>query len=170
MKYMYIGNRHQRQWWICFSVWATWQRLMGLIRQAAGTGSRLHRWVPCVPLSSVSAGCDLVSRVHCPENWTGELNPGYQTYQHNIKCRQAEAWWKTWIWRSNRKVVIKQCSLFLWQPLQKTMDIQNGLPDGTKPLSSMLTVRSNDIHLRSVSQDIFQPTITNFSCSSKYSV
>ena len=42
--------------------------------------------------------------------WSRELNPGYQTYQHNIKCRQAEAWWKTWIWRSNRKVVIKQCS------------------------------------------------------------
>ena len=41
------------------------------------------------------------------------------------------------------------------------MDIQNGLPDGTKPLPSMLTVRSNDIHLRSISQEIFQPTITN---------
>ena len=34
------------------------------------------------------------------------------------------------------------------------MDIQNGLLDGTKPLSFMLTVRSNDIHLRSVSQNI----------------
>ena len=32
---------------------------------------------------------------------------------------------------------------------KKTMDIQNGLPDGTKPLSSMLTARSNDIHLKS---------------------
>ena len=41
------------------------------------------------------------------------------------------------------------------------MDIQNGLPDGTKALSSMLTVRSIDIHLRSVSQEIFQQTITN---------
>ena len=41
------------------------------------------------------------------------------------------------------------------------MNIQNGLPDGTKPLPSMLTVRSNDIHLRSVSQEIPQPTITN---------
>ena len=39
-KYMYIGNRHQRQWWICSSVWATWQCLMGLIRQAARAGSR----------------------------------------------------------------------------------------------------------------------------------
>ena len=43
------------------------------------------------------------------------------------------------------------------------MDIQNGLPDGTKPLPSMLTVRSNDIHLRSISQKILQPTITNIS-------
>ena len=46
------------------------------------------------------------------------------------------------------------------------MDIQNGLPDGTKPLPSMLTVltvRSNDIHLRSISQEILQPTITNIS-------
>ena len=42
------------------------------------------------------------------------------------------------------------------------MDIQNGLPDGTKPLPSMLT-RSNDIHLRSISQEILQPTITNIS-------
>ena len=42
------------------------------------------------------------------------------------------------------------------------MDIQNGLPDGTKPLPfMMLTVRSNDIHLRSISQEILQPTITN---------
>ena len=51
----------------------------------------------------------------------------------------------------------------MWQPLQKTMNTQNGLPDGTKPLPSMLTVRSNDIHLRSVSQEILQPTITNIS-------
>ena len=43
------------------------------------------------------------------------------------------------------------------------MNIQNGLPDGTKPLPSMLTVRSNDIHLRSISQEILQPTITNIS-------
>ena len=43
------------------------------------------------------------------------------------------------------------------------MDIQNGLPDGTKPLPIMLTVRSNDIHLRSVSQEILQPTITKIS-------
>ena len=43
------------------------------------------------------------------------------------------------------------------------MNIQNGLPDGTKPLPSMLTVRSNDIHLRSISQEIRQPTITNIS-------
>ena len=47
--------------------------------------------------------------------------------------------------------------------ITKTMDIQNGLPDGTKPLPSMLTVRSNDIHLRSISQEILQPTITNIS-------
>ena len=75
----------------------------------------------------------------------------------------AEAWWMTSIWRSNRKVVIKQCISFLWQPLQKTMDIQNGLLDGTKPLPSMLTVRSNDIHLRSISQEILQPATTNIS-------
>ena len=43
------------------------------------------------------------------------------------------------------------------------MDIQNGLPAGTKPLPSMLTVRSNDINLRSISQEILQPTITNIS-------
>ena len=43
------------------------------------------------------------------------------------------------------------------------MDIQNGLPDGTKSLPSMLTVRSNDIHLRSISQEIPQPTIINIS-------
>ena len=43
------------------------------------------------------------------------------------------------------------------------MNIQNGLPDGTKPLPSMLTVRSNDIHLRSISQEILQPTTTNIS-------
>ena len=44
------------------------------------------------------------------------------------------------------------------------MDIQNGFPDGTKPLPYILTVRSNDhIHLRSVSQEILQPTITNIS-------
>ena len=47
--------------------------------------------------------------------------------------------------------------------ITKTMDIQSGLPDGTKPLPSMLTVRSNDIHLRSTSQEILQPTITNIS-------
>ena len=47
--------------------------------------------------------------------------------------------------------------------ITKTMDIQNGLPDGTKPLPSMLTVRSNDIHLRSISQEILQPRITNIS-------
>ena len=51
----------------------------------------------------------------------------------------------------------------MWQQLQKTMNIQNGLPDGTKPLPSMLTVRSNDIDLRSISQEILQPTITNIS-------
>ena len=45
MKYMYIENRHQRQWWICFDVWATWQCLMGLIRQAARAGSR-SGWCP----------------------------------------------------------------------------------------------------------------------------
>ena len=43
------------------------------------------------------------------------------------------------------------------------MNIQNGLPDGTKPLPSMLTVRSNDIDLRSISQEILQPTSINFS-------
>ena len=43
------------------------------------------------------------------------------------------------------------------------MDIQNRLPDVTKPLPSMLTLRSNDIHLRSISQKILQPTITNIS-------
>ena len=43
------------------------------------------------------------------------------------------------------------------------MNIQNGLRDGSKPLPSMLTVRSNDIHLRSISQEILQPTITNIS-------
>ena len=43
------------------------------------------------------------------------------------------------------------------------MNIQNGLPDGTKPLPSMLTVRFNDINLRSISQEILQPTITNIS-------
>ena len=43
------------------------------------------------------------------------------------------------------------------------MDIQKGLPDGTKPLPSMLTVRSNDIHLRSISQAVLQPIITNIS-------
>ena len=43
------------------------------------------------------------------------------------------------------------------------MDIQNGLPDSTKPLPSMLTVRSNDIHLRPISQEILQQTITNIS-------
>ena len=45
------------------------------------------------------------------------------------------------------------------------MNIQNGLSDGTKPLPSMLTVRSNgnDIDLRSISQEILQPTITNIS-------
>ena len=47
--------------------------------------------------------------------------------------------------------------------ITKAMDIQNGLPDDTKPLPSMLTVRSNDIHLRSISQEILQPTITNIS-------
>ena len=35
---MHIGNRHQRHWWMCFSVWATWQCLMGLVRLAAGAG------------------------------------------------------------------------------------------------------------------------------------
>ena len=39
-KYVYIGNRHQRQWWICSSVWATWQCLMELIQQAVRAGSR----------------------------------------------------------------------------------------------------------------------------------
>ena len=43
------------------------------------------------------------------------------------------------------------------------MDIQNGLPDSTKPLPSMLTVKSDDIHLRSISQEILQPRITNIS-------
>ena len=43
------------------------------------------------------------------------------------------------------------------------MNIENGLPDGTKPLPSLLTVRSNDIDLRSISQEILQPTITNIS-------
>ena len=43
------------------------------------------------------------------------------------------------------------------------MNIQNGLPDGTKPLPSMLAVRSNDFDLRSISQEILQPTITNIS-------
>ena len=43
------------------------------------------------------------------------------------------------------------------------MDIQNGLLDDTKPLPSMLTMRSNDIHLMSISQEILQPTITNIS-------
>ena len=43
------------------------------------------------------------------------------------------------------------------------MNTQNGLADGTKPLPSMLTVRSNDIHLRSISQELLQPTITNIS-------
>ena len=51
----------------------------------------------------------------------------------------------------------------MWQELQKPMNIQNGLPDGTKPLPSVLTVRSNDIELRSISQEILQPTITNIS-------
>ena len=53
--------------------------------------------------------------------------------------------------------------VFVTAITKKTMDIQNGLPDGTKPLPSMLTVRSSDIHLRSISQEILQPTITNIS-------
>ena len=47
--------------------------------------------------------------------------------------------------------------------ITKNMDIHNGLPDGTKPLPSMMTVRSNDIHLRSISQEILHTTITNIS-------
>ena len=27
--HMHIGNRHQRHWWICFSIWATWQCFNG---------------------------------------------------------------------------------------------------------------------------------------------
>ena len=53
--------------------------------------------------------------------------------------------------------------VFVTAITKKTMDIQNGLPDGIKPLPSMLTVRSKDIHLRSISQEILQPTITNIS-------
>ena len=53
--------------------------------------------------------------------------------------------------------------VFVTAITKKPMDIQNGLPDDTKPLPSMLTVRSNDIHLRSISQEILQPTITNIS-------
>ena len=101
MKYMYIGNRHQRQWWICFSVWATWQCLMGLIRQAAGTGSRLHRWMPCVPLSSVSAGCDLVSRVHCPENWTRGTKP---TYPNGPEAGREAGWGSEFVPLKKREV------------------------------------------------------------------
>ena len=114
MKYMYIGNRHQRQWWQYFSVWATWQSLMGLIRPAARAGSR--SWDEVSPLdvnvpvtyspwpttdhwsvlllSSVSAGCDLVSRVHCPRNWTEPrgTKPANITFFSincsNIKCRR----------------------------------------------------------------------------------
>ena len=41
--------------------------------------------------------------------------------------------------------------------------MQNGLPDGTKPLPSMLTMKSNDIYLRSISQEILQSTFTNIS-------
>ena len=44
-----------------------------------------------------------------------------------------------------------------------TKNYENGLRDGSKPLPSMLTVRSNDIHLRSSSQEILQPTITDIS-------
>ena len=50
--YMCIGNRHQRQWWTCFSVWATWQCLMGLIRQAVRVGWGCPAWCQCA--------CDLL--------------------------------------------------------------------------------------------------------------
>ena len=48
MKYMYTGNRHRRWRRICFSIWATWQCVMGLIRQAARAGSR--SWDRVAPL------------------------------------------------------------------------------------------------------------------------
>ena len=38
-------------------------------------------------------------------------------------CQQAEAWWRASIWRSHRKVVIKQCSYH-----NNIIDIQNRLP------------------------------------------
>ena len=53
--------------------------------------------------------------------------------------------------------------VFVTAITKKIIDIENGLPDGTKPLPSMLTVRSNDIHLRSISQKMLQPAITNIS-------
>ena len=53
--------------------------------------------------------------------------------------------------------------VFVTAITKKTMNIQNGLPDGTKPLPSMLTVRSNAIHLSTISQEILQLTITNIS-------
>ena len=48
--------------------------------------------------------------------------------------------------------------VFVTAITKKAMDIQNGLPDGTKSLSSMLTMWSNDIRQRSISQEILQPT------------
>ena len=41
----------------------------------------------------------------------------------NIYITQAEAWWKASIWKSHRKVVIKQCSYH-----NNIIDIQNRLP------------------------------------------
>ena len=43
-------------------------------------------------------------------------------YTHT-KTTQAEPWWRASIWRSHRKVVIKQCSYH-----NKIIDIQNRLP------------------------------------------
>ena len=75
-------------------------------QQQCGTGSYEISW-----LSGVAVACQ-----RCRASDPGSL-PGLAS------GRQAEAWWRASIWRSHRKVVIKQCSYH-----NNIIDIQNRLP------------------------------------------
>ena len=65
------------------------------------------------PVPHVMDACP-VRPVTC--QWTRQENP-------RLRLIQAEPWWRASIWRSHRKVVIKQCSYH-----NNIIDIQNRLP------------------------------------------
>ena len=107
-----------------------------------GPANSLHKWPvtrKMFPFDDVII--ELKAHLPC---FTSVIAGGYcsaagliNTWSLDFNNRQAEPWWRASIWRSHRKVVIKQCSYH-----NNIIDIQNRLPYSKVVFSAIIVLFS----------------------------